>query len=73
MVSRQEKMANVLYFNKNHVCLIIIAKMMQQTAEALSVSGRFHVIFMAASPGGLGENAVTPLQNPIRSRLKFVL
>lgn len=44
MVSRQEKMANVLYFNKNHVCLIIIAKMMQQTAEALSVSGRFHLL-----------------------------
>ena len=43
--------------------------MVQQRAATLSVLGAFSpVIFVAALPGGLGDNAATPLQNPIRPK-----
>lgn len=69
MVSRREKNGKCPLFQENHVCLIIIAKMVQQRAATLSVLGAFSpVIFVAALPGGLGDNAATPLQNPIRPK-----
>ena len=49
-------------FNKI-MCLIIITRNGAAEAKRLGVLGAFSsVIFMAALPGGLGNNAETPLQ-----------